>query len=189
MGAKTVYLHNRIWKQQQQPRPRCEHTSRFLEALTSNNPPGHPESKTRQPPRIQTFKRSAFDLPTYLPYEEPQGKEELRVDEKKSFFFFFFFARSNNPTRRHNYLRLRQRRVLPAALLPFCGHLIPKREKTPCRLTDESSCLAKKLPVSAEYFFFFCGQRILGLMYLPTYLRLGKWDEMGWNEMGWDGMI
>lgn len=83
-GAKTVYLHNRIWKQQQQPWPRCERTSRFLEALTSNNPPGHPEGKTRQPPSIQTFKSSAFAyLPTYLK-KSHKGKKELQADENNS---------------------------------------------------------------------------------------------------------
>lgn len=131
MGAKTVYLHNRIWKQQQQPWPRCERTSRFLEALTSNNPPGNPESKTRQPPRIQTFKRSAFDLPTYLPYEEPQGKEELQVDERNSSSSSSFSLDQTTPL--EGTTRLRQRRVLPAAL---CGHLIPSREQTTPISTD-----------------------------------------------------
>lgn len=62
-----------------------------------------------------------------------------------------------------------------------------REQTTPSRLTDEASCLAKKLPVSAEYFFFFlCGQRILGLMDLH---RLGKWDGMGWDDLsGFCGM-
>lgn len=82
----------------------------FLEALTGDNPPGHPESKTRQPPRIQTFKRSAFDLPTYLPdlTKSHKGKKELQVDEKE-FLLFFFFARSKTPTRRHNQVRAASR--------------------------------------------------------------------------------
>lgn len=91
MGAKTVYLHNRIWKQQQQPWLRCERTSRFLEALTSNNPPGHPESKTRQPPRIQTFKRSAFDLPTYLPTLRRRDPRERRTSSRRKGILLLFF--------------------------------------------------------------------------------------------------
>lgn len=100
-------------------------TSRFLEALTSNNPPGHPESKTRYPGFKLSRGLHLTYLPTYLT-KSHKGKQNFKSTKRNSSSSSFSLYQT---TPLGDTTTLGQGSVA-SSQQPFCGHLIPSREQT-----------------------------------------------------------